>query len=183
MSGSDKRLSLSQDCICGTVSGFLARTLTAPLDVGKVLFQVGTPQARHARIHGGLFGLWNSLYKAEGWKSLFKGNLINCMKIFPYEIVRFCTYHEMKSFLADEHGRLSPNGALVTGALTGLSATIVTYPMDTLKTRMIVQPYDKELSAYKSYRHAFTTIKSEEGWRTMFRGLGPTLLGICRVRI
>ena len=177
MSGSDKRLSLAQECICGTISGFLSRTATAPLDVGKVLYQVGTPLATHTRINGGLVGLWKTLYKVESSKSLFKGNWMACLKIFPYEIVRFCTYHQIKSLLMDEYGRLTPAKSLVTGGLAGILATVSTYPMDTLKTRMIVQPYDKEIAAYKSYRHAFMTIKTEEGWTVLFRGLGPTLLG------
>ena len=177
MSGSDKRLSLAQECVCGTISGFLSRTTTAPLDVGKVLYQVGTPLATHTRIHGGLFGLWKTLYRVEGAMSLFKGNWIACLKIFPYEIVRFCTYHQIKSLMVDEYGRLSPAKSLVTGGAAGLVATVCTYPMDTLKTRLIVQPYDKDISAYKSYRHAFTRIKTEEGWVVLFRGLGPTLLG------
>ena len=177
MSGTDKRISLLQDCICGSMCGISSRTLTAPLDVAKVLYQVGTPLAIHTHTNGGLLRLWKTMYIVEGWRSLFKGNKMACMKIFPYELVRFGAYHEIKSCLSDEQGRLTPKRALVTGALTGMTATVCTYPMDMLKTRMIVQPWKKEASAYKNYRHAFSTIRSTEGWRALYRGLAPTLTG------
>eukprot|EP00884_Botryococcus_braunii_P010077 jgi/Botrbrau1/19070/Bobra.0785s0001.1 len=66
----------------------------------------------------------------------------------------------------------------VAGCVAGLSTVLVLQPLDVVKTRLQVQDGIRgTLPAYKGTRHALKTILREEGWRALYAGLSPALLG------
>jgi len=64
----------------------------------------------------------------------------------------------------------------VSGAAAGCIATITTFPLDTIRTRLIAQ--SSQSIAYKGTLHSCTTIYKTESFKGFFRGLLPTLLQI-----
>jgi hypothetical protein len=65
----------------------------------------------------------------------------------------------------------------MAGALSGVIATLVTYPMDVIKTRLTVGLTDPSKAYYKGMRHAFVRIRKEEGLSALYKGLTPSILG------
>lgn len=63
----------------------------------------------------------------------------------------------------------------LSGALAGLTASSLTYPLDLARARMAVT--DK-YSGYKTLREVYIKIWQCEGPKTLFRGYVPTLMGV-----
>lgn len=63
----------------------------------------------------------------------------------------------------------------LSGALAGLTASSLTYPLDLARARMAVT--DK-YSGYRTLREVFVKIWHSEGPKQLFRGYAPTLLGV-----
>ncbi|XP_009574468.1 PREDICTED: solute carrier family 25 member 43 [Fulmarus glacialis] len=75
----------------------------------------------------------------------------------------------------DELGHISHWRAIMAGSLAGMVATIVTYPTDVIKTRLIVQ--NRLEPSYKGILHAFYKIYHQEGLLALYRGVSPAILG------
>ncbi|KAL0048960.1 hypothetical protein WJX82_003336 [Trebouxia sp. C0006] len=66
----------------------------------------------------------------------------------------------------------------VAGTTAGLASVLALQPLDVVKTRLQVQDgIPGPLSAYRGTVHALNSIVKEEGWRALYSGLGPGLLG------
>lgn len=86
----DERLTFLQSLFCGGIAGVLSRTVTSPLEVVKVLSQVGTPELRFGFIRS-----FNRIYQREGLKAFWKGNGINCLRLVPYSAVQLAAFHNL----------------------------------------------------------------------------------------
>ena len=165
----DHRITHFQSFLCGSIAGVLSRTLTAPLDVVKISCQVkGSQIAMHS--------VCKQIFELEGFRGFFRGNLTSCVKIFPYYGVQVWSYRKFRWYISDDLGRLNIYGSVSAATLSALSATLFTYPLDVIKTRLVVQPYGNR-KVYESISHAFLTIMKTESLRTLYNGLSPTLLG------
>lgn len=169
---SDHRLTFVQLLGCTAVAGCLSRTLTAPLDVMKIKKQVGLMEGK-----GGLKSQWRAIRAANGIRGFWKGNCVGCIKIPPYSLIHYIVYQQLKWELSDDLGRMTVWKRLLTGITAGVLSTVVVYPLDLIKTRLIIQPYNKTLSAYQGLWDAFIKIYRREGPRSYYNGLSPTLLG------
>jgi solute carrier family 25 (mitochondrial phosphate transporter), member 23/24/25/41 len=77
--------------LAGAVAGAVSRTSTAPLDRLKVMMQVyGNKQ--NMTIVGG----FKHMLSEGGWRSLWRGNLINVVKIAPESAIKFFAYEQFK---------------------------------------------------------------------------------------
>jgi len=66
----------------------------------------------------------------------------------------------------------------IAGCTAGLTTALTLHPLDVIKTRMQVQ--DGAAAAVPVYRgtiHAVTNIIQQEGWRALYSGLTPALIG------
>lgn len=76
----------------------------------------------------------------------------------------------------DELGRISQWKAIVTGGLAGISAALLTYPLEVVETRLIAQNCRE--STYRGVLHALSSIKRHEGFLALYRGFSLTILGM-----
>ena len=88
--GKDERLTFVQNVVCGAVSGITAKSLVSPLEVVKILSQVGTRNARH-----GLRKTFQTVYRNEGLKAFWKGNGVSCLRLFPYSATQFVAFNSI----------------------------------------------------------------------------------------
>ena len=161
-----------QNLLCSGLAGFVSKTITAPIDVVKVRTQIGTWDT-----HSGFQRAFTQLYKVEGFRSFWKGNFVGCLRLLPYSTVQVVAFHRFKLALSDKHGRLKPWSAGVAGAGAGLAATVVMYPSDTIKTRLIAQHCHPALAIYTGITHTIMTIYREEGLLAFYRGISTSFLG------
>jgi len=131
--------------LCGGLAGVVSRTCTAPLDRLKVLLQVqGQQRVVGNRQNMGAIQMLRAMWR-EGIFTMWKGNLVNCMKIFPENAVRLYIFELLnetqivtKNPLWHIHGdKLSK---FSNGAFTGIFVQTFMYPVEIIKTRIMTFP-------------------------------------------
>jgi len=128
--------------IAGGLAGLTSRFVIAPLDVIKIRLQLQSrPRSTyHGAIHAG-----RTIVSQEGLTALWKGNIPAELLYVSYSMVQFVAYRETHVFLekADypKHYR-----SFLAGASAGMCATVVTYPLDLLRTRFAAQGTSKVYS-------------------------------------
>ncbi|MEO2191368.1 MAG: MC/SLC25 family protein [bacterium] len=161
----------------GALSGAIAKTMTAPLDRVKILLQVrGGLQSgaiAEAAQSGSLIKSLLAVAKQEGVMGFWKGNLPQVLRVVPYSAAQLYSYECFKQFFADkETGELSVYRRLGAGACAGMTATILTHPLDTLRLRIAVDPKCRSLVG------AIGILAKEGGLPAFYRGLGASMAGI-----
>jgi solute carrier family 25 protein 16 len=157
----------------GGISGCSAKTAVAPLDRIKILRQSNIPMYSKGSMWQ---AFWNIPKYEGGWKAYFKGNGVQMVRIFPYAGVGLVTFDLSLVWSKKILGEQARSASLLAGAITGMSMVAFTYPLDIIRTRFAVQTTEqKYTSIIQSAQHMF---KKEKGWKTMFRGLSPSLWGV-----
>lgn len=153
----------------------LSRTLTSPLEVVKVLAQVGALESRV-----GFLRSFNRIYRNEGLKAFWKGNGVSCLRLVPYSAIQLAAFHNLIAVLEDAHmpSNLNAKSWMVAGSGSALIAALLVYPADMLKTRLIVQNVKPSLSHYRGIMHGFRKVWKAEGFLALYKGLLPTFLGV-----
>ncbi|KAM7467090.1 hypothetical protein LguiB_014652 [Lonicera macranthoides] len=174
----------------GAISGAISRTVTSPLDVIKIRFQVQLePTTKWALLHKDVYGIskYNGMFQAtkdifreEGLLGFWRGNVPALLMVMPYTAIQFTVLHKFKTFMAgssktEDHVHLSPYLSYISGALAGCAATVGSYPFDLLRTILASQGEPK---VYPSMRSAFLDIIRTRGYRGLYAGLSPTLVEI-----
>ncbi|KAI3709476.1 hypothetical protein L2E82_39238 [Cichorium intybus] len=153
----------------GAIAGAVSRTSVAPLETIRTHLMVGS--CGHSTVE-----VFQDIMKTEGWKGLFRGNLVNVIRVAPSKAIELFAYDTVKKNLAPKPGekeKLQIPESLIAGAVAGISSTICTYPLELLKTRLTVQR-----GVYKNLADAFLKIIQTEGPAELYRGLTPSLIGV-----
>ncbi|XP_072293435.1 solute carrier family 25 member 43 [Eucyclogobius newberryi] len=166
----DNRLTSSQSFLCVGFAGIFSKTLTSPLEVVKVKSQVGTFHCKK--------GFWQSfllIYQNEGLRAFWKGNLVSCLRLFPYTAVHITAYKQIVHLHMDEAGFISQWRAIFAGGLAGVTAALTTYPLEVAETRLIVQNCREP--TYIGIVHTISKMYRNEGLFSLYRGFSLTVLG------
>lgn len=175
-------LSVCKSLVAGGVAGGVSRTAVAPLERLKILLQVQNPH--NIKYNGTIQGL-KYIWRTEGFRGLFKGNGTNCARIVPNSAVKFYSYEQAASGIlwlyrrqtGNEDAELTPVLRLGAGACAGIIAMSATYPMDMVRGRITVQT-EKSPYQYRGIYHALTTIYRQEGFRALYKGWLPSVIGV-----
>ncbi|KAG6765392.1 hypothetical protein POTOM_029432 [Populus tomentosa] len=151
--------------VAGGVAGALSKTCTAPLARLTILFQVQGMHSDVATLRKA--SIWHEasrVIREEGFRALWKGNLVTIAHRLPYSSVNFYAYERYKQFLHMIPGleihRESAGVNLfvhfVGGGLAGITAASATYPLDLVRTRLAAQGVGPSIaisfSVYESLR-------------------------------
>ncbi|KAG0499877.1 hypothetical protein HPP92_004568 [Vanilla planifolia] len=159
-----------------------SRTAVAPLERLKILLQVQNPHS--IKYSGTIQGL-KYIWRTEGFRGLFKGNGTNCARIVPNSAVKFFSYEQASSGIlwlyrrqtGREDAQLTPVLRLGAGACAGIIAMSATYPMDMVRGRITVQT-EKSPYQYRGMFHALGMVYREEGFRALYKGWLPSVIGV-----
>lgn len=174
--------------LAGGISGTLSRTIVLPFERAKILLQLQGPEAQKA--YKGMFHTIWRMYKEEGWRGWFRGNALNCVRIFPYSAVQFAVFEETKLLLLKykppgKPKTLTEVDRLIAGSMGGIASVVSTYPLDLVRARIAVQTASlSKLHKGKLIRPPgiVETLKevyrNEGGWTAWYRGMVPTTLGV-----
>jgi len=153
------------------IAGVFTRTLLAPIDVVQTIKQVG-PKKNQKRT---ITEEFEEIQEKEGFKGFFKGNLVGCMRFVATGALQVVVYIGLKKLLASKEGTPpTPSTVALCTSLSGLIALFLTYPLETIKTRLIL---DKNKSQYTSALDCLQAVIMEEGWGRLWRGVLPFLIG------
>jgi hypothetical protein len=67
---------------------------------------------------------------------------------------------------------------LVAGSCAGIAAVSITYPLDVVRARMAMQQMGVKKPKYSSFVDCLIKLPQEKGVSRLYRGLGPTLVGV-----
>lgn len=126
--------------IAGGLSGSAAKTLIAPLDRIKILFQTSNPE--FLKYRGSFFGLFKAgqkILRNDGFFGLFQGHLVTLLRIFPYAAIKFVAYEQIRSILIPNDHYETAVLRFMAGSLSGLASVFLTYPLDLVRVRMAFQ--------------------------------------------
>lgn len=150
----------------------------APLERLKILMQIQGNQKVYTGIWQGTIHMWQS----DGLKGLFKGNGLNCIRIFPNQAIKFMTYEQFSRRISHHlidnggDGQLTPLLRLGAGAGAGIVGMSATYPMDMIRGRITIQEGSNQ--QYRGMLHATRCIVAEEGVFALWRGWLPSVIGV-----
>lgn len=77
------------------------------------------------------------MWQKEGIYGLLKGNGVNVVRIAPFSAFEFFFYDLYKSYLFGGVDASMP-AKLACGGLTGMTASLLTYPLDVIRTMMSI---------------------------------------------
>jgi solute carrier family 25 (mitochondrial carrier protein), member 16 len=154
--------------VAGGIAGSLAKTVVAPLDRVKILFQ--TFHSGYIRYHGSFLGFFNALEgirKVDGMKGLFRGHSVTLLRVFPYAGIKFAVYEQVRTDM----------GEFIAGSVAGVFAVLVTYPFDFIRVRMAYD--DKAVSLPGMIKRVFNEpIQHRFRIFNFYRGVVPTIVGM-----
>jgi len=168
-----KRMRYMPSFISGGVAGIVGKTVIAPFDRIKILFQV---TAKPFTFKDGWREAAN-IYKREGMRGLWRGNLISLIQVFPYTAIQFASFDFFHNIFADYSHTYNQKHFynFVAGSLAGMCATIATYPTEFIRTRMGMQ---RDKIIYNSLTDAVRKIYAKEGFLAFYRGIIPSFMGV-----
>uniref|UniRef100_A0A1D1YSA8 Protein brittle-1, chloroplastic/amyloplastic n=1 Tax=Anthurium amnicola TaxID=1678845 RepID=A0A1D1YSA8_9ARAE len=155
--------------ISGAVAGAVSRTAVAPLETIRTHLMVGSTGDSTSQV-------FQNIMKQQGWTGLFRGNFVNVIRVAPSKAIELFAFDTGKKLLTPKPGeqpKIPLPPSLVAGALAGVSSTLLTYPLELLKTRLTIQR-----DVYDNLLHAFVKIVQEEGPAELYRGLTPSVIGV-----
>ncbi|KAK4349104.1 hypothetical protein RND71_031859 [Anisodus tanguticus] len=155
--------------ISGAIAGAISRTAVAPLETIRTHLMVGSSGHSSTEV-------FNNIMNTEGWTGLFRGNFVNVIRVAPSKAVELFAYDTVNKNLSSKPGeqpKIPIPASLVAGACAGVSSTLLTYPLELVKTRLTIQR-----GVYDGLLDAFVKILKEGGPGELYRGLTPSLIGV-----
>ncbi|XP_060680950.1 probable mitochondrial glutathione transporter SLC25A40 isoform X2 [Hemiscyllium ocellatum] len=119
----------------------------------------------------GTFDAFIQIVRNEGPKSLWSGLPPTLVMAVPATVIYFTCYDQLRVFLKN---KLEYDGAyipLIAGALARVGAVTVISPLELIRT--------KSQSRKLTYRELGSVVKiavAQDGWLSLWRGWGPTVL-------
>ncbi|CAL7946810.1 unnamed protein product [Xylocopa violacea] len=164
---------LLKSLIAGGLAGMCSKTTVAPLDRIKILLQAHNKHYKHLGVFSGL----KEVIQHERFFALYKGNFAQMIRIFPYAATQFTTFELYKKHLGGLFGKDNHIDKFLAGSAAGVTAVILTYPLDIIRARLAFQVTGEHV--YVGIIHAGITIfKNEGGIRALYRGFWPTIFGM-----
>jgi solute carrier family 25, member 42 len=175
LAGTDVQLSKWQLLLSGAISGSLAKTVIAPMDRVKILFQ--TNPSRRFTYHAAMT-LAGDIFRETGFLSFWRGHTATVVRIVPYSAINFFMYEHAFDRIRSSSLDQLPSTCLrfLAGAIAGSVAVCATYPLETLRARLAVDL--RKEAATRGYVDAVKSIFRTDGGLSLYAGLRPTLIGI-----
>lgn len=184
-----------RNVVAGGVAGMVAKTVVAPLERIKILFQVSAEQFALRRVPV----VAMNIIRTEGFTALWRGNTATMLRVFPYSGIQFMVFDRCKTYILKLHERreslpssgvrrrnteetiknfgLTPIESLISGMIAGTVSVLCTYPLDLTRAQMAMQ-HKKPRHSNKNFIGVLKHNHGLGGIRGLFRGLTPTILGI-----
>jgi solute carrier family 25 phosphate transporter 23/24/25/41 len=153
--------------LAGTTTAVVTKTVTAPLDRMKILYQLQA--LRNPGKYGNVWNTTKTICAEEGVRGLYKGNFVNTLRCIPSYSLKF-TFNEYYKKVFTSETKPSFTSLIGVGMLTGVSQISLTYPLDLLKTRYSMAETNGSLGSY-----TMKMLKTE-GIPGFYKGMSVSLL-------
>ncbi len=116
-------------------------------------------------------------YQTEGIKGLFKGNSAAVIRVFPFSAIEFYSFEFYKNFFIRGNAERQNNFyyTLLCGALTGLNAITLTFPLDVARTRLACVTSNSQVQD-TNLRSSLMGLYKNYGIRGLYKGYSVTFI-------
>ncbi|XP_052897073.1 mitochondrial thiamine pyrophosphate carrier-like [Anopheles moucheti] len=166
--------------LAGGLTGCITRFICQPLDVLKIRLQLqvepiktGSTQSKYRSIAQTVA----CIYREEGLLAFWKGHNPAQVLSLVYGVAQFSFYERFNRILRDvplleghDQGR-----QFLCGACSGSFAALTIMPLDVIRTRLVSQDPGR---GYQNALQGLGSIYRHEGFRGLYRGVGPAMLQI-----
>jgi solute carrier family 25, member 42 len=172
-----KQISSLESLIAGATAGACAKTTIAPLDRVKIIYQV---DANRKFSLNDAYNLGQKIVRDDGVIALWRGNGVQMLRVIPYAATSFFAFPKYleKTTEVFSNGKESSGtptlARFIAGAMSGATATTLTYPLDLLRARFAAGADTHKKAAIDDLME----IIRRRGVFGLASGLTPTLLGI-----
>lgn len=152
---------------CGMISGGISRTIVAPLESMRVLYQ--TDFIKNKPLIDGLI----DVYQNMGIRRFFKGNSLSVLFFLLEQAMRFSIIEYLKTQFENVYGEnnITYHHFLAVGIICSTIASTLLFPIEVLRIRFIASEETKIINKIK-------TIYMKGGLKAFYSGLTPWLLGV-----
>ncbi|OLQ15255.1 Mitochondrial coenzyme A transporter SLC25A42 [Symbiodinium microadriaticum] len=168
-----KKLTPLEHLISGGTAGAVAKTVIAPADRVKILYQTNS---QRSFTWLGVRRTFLTIFRNTGVAGLWRGHCATLMQVVPKSATTYMTFDKYRHWISSTHAVDNVTARFLAGAAAGATATSLTYPLDMMRARMAAH-WDMH-PKYPNYFSAFEHILREEGLTSLYRGIRPTLVGI-----
>ncbi|KAM3960757.1 mitochondrial thiamine pyrophosphate carrier [Aphomia sociella] len=172
-----EKKSIYQTAFAGGAAGAFTRAVAQPLDVIKIRFQLQLEPIKYGSKYSSIFQAVTSIIKEEGLTTLWSGHVPAQFLSILFGVLQFSTFEKLTQlcqrsdpqfYMTHKHWINFSNGAIAASI-----ATVASYPLDTVRTRLIAET--KTNKAYRGFLHALNMMVKKEGPCALYKGLVPTL--------
>ncbi|TRY94357.1 hypothetical protein DNTS_014107 [Danionella cerebrum] len=109
--------------------------------------------------------------RMEGVRALWSGLPPTLVMAVPATVIYFTCYDQLCALLKLQMGKQSDLAPLFAGAVARVGSATVISPLELIRTKM-----QSEKQSYSELRDVIRSALRSEGWRSLWRGWGATLL-------
>lgn len=161
--------------VAGMMASLCSQSIFVPVDVVSQRLMV-QGYSGHATYTGGL-DVVRKVIKSDGIRGLYRGFSLSVITYSPSSAVWWASYGASQRFIWShlDDGIATPTvGKIVAvqaagGIIAGATASCITTPLDTIKTRLQVIGHEKRPTT----KQVVKSLIAEHGWIGLYRGLGP----------
>ncbi|CAF1071398.1 unnamed protein product, partial [Didymodactylos carnosus] len=113
-------------------------------------------------------------YKNDGFRSWYRGNSANMVRVMPSAALNFAAHEQWKRVLGTDKDRPTPGRRFIAGSLAGVTSATITYPLDLARARMAVT----KKAVYSNLFQVFILILRTESVFALYRGALPSIVGV-----
>ncbi|CAL5367551.1 unnamed protein product [Camellia sinensis] len=166
--------------VAGMAAAVCSQAVFVPIDVVSQKLMV-QGYSGHATYNGGL-DVARKVLKVDGIRGLYRGFGLSVLTYSPSSAVWWASYGSSQRLIwrflghgCTEHEESAASLWTIVsvqaagGIFAGATASCITTPLDTIKTRLQVMGHEKKLTV----REVVKGLVADDGWKGLYRGLGP----------
>ncbi|KAI9120375.1 hypothetical protein K1719_007408 [Acacia pycnantha] len=165
--------------VAGLTSSLFAQAVFVPIDVVSQKMMV-QGYSGHTEYNGGL-DVARKVLRSDGIRGLYRGFGLSVMTYAPSSAVWWACYGSSQRLIwrflersaENKEGKPSVSKIVLVqatgGIIAGATASCITTPLDTIKTRLQVMGHENK----SSVKQVVKELIKEDGWKGLYRGLGP----------
>lgn len=168
--------------VCGSMAGGLGTIVVTPVDVIRTRLIAQD----NSRGYPNTYRAFLTISQQEGMRGLYRGFGLSVLQVAPLTGINFMAYKFFCNTTVDIFGLHSKSEipALMTffnGAMAGLIAKAVVYPLDLAKKRMQIQGFSEHRKNFGRHfvctgiKSCFVETIQREGYRGMYKGMWPSV--------
>ncbi|XP_069552096.1 mitochondrial glutathione transporter SLC25A40 [Brachyistius frenatus] len=119
----------------------------------------------------GTLDAFMTIARREGIKALWSGLPPTLVMAVPATVIYFTCYDQLCAALRVRMGERAQEAPLFAGAIARVGSATVISPLELIRTKL-----QSQKQSYRELTHCISSAVETEGWLSLWRGLGPTLL-------